>query len=195
MCAKTFGFLCNTIEYGMATELELLHKYLDASPGLVDLVYEHSLLVADKALSIAMKHPELKVNLEFLYAAALLHDIGVGVTNAPKIHCYGKLPYICHGYKGREILDCEGLPAHGLVCERHTGTGLSLQEIIARDLPLPHRDMMPVSLEEQIICFSDLFYSKSKPSFRPTVRDVRASLQKRGIEGVQRFDEWCRLFH
>ncbi len=55
----------------------------------------------------------------------------------------------------------EGYPRHALVCERHTGAGLSLEGIIAQDLPVPHREMVPVSLEEQVICFADKFYSKT----------------------------------
>jgi len=42
----------------------------------------------------------------------------------------------------------EGYPKHGLVCERHTGTGITLEMIIKNNLPLPHRDMVPVSMEE-----------------------------------------------
>ena len=72
-----------------------------------------------------------------------------------------KYPYICHGYLGAELVRKEGFPKHALVCERHTGAGLSLQNIIQQDLPVPHREMTPVSLEEQIICFADKF-SKSK---------------------------------
>lgn len=57
----------------------------------------------------------------------------------------------------------EGFPRHALVCERHTGAGISLQSIIDQQLPVPHRDMVPVSLEEQVICFADKFFSKTHP--------------------------------
>ena len=36
---------------------------------------------------------------------------------------------------GAEILRAEGFPQHALVCERHTGAGLSLEDIIAQQLP------------------------------------------------------------
>ena len=39
----------------------------------------------------------------------------------------------------------EGFPRHALVCERHTGAGMSLQSIIDQQLPVPHRNMVPVS--------------------------------------------------
>jgi len=174
--------------------LTLLHKYLAATPGLYGIVYDHSRLVADKALSIASNHPEIPVNRIFLEEASLLHDIGVVKTNAPGIHCFGTLPYLCHGFIGYEILMSEGYPLHALVCERHIGTGLTCDEIIRRGLPLPHRDMVPVSLEEQLICFADLFYSKSKPTLEFTVSDVRTSLANYGEAGLQRFGAWCERF-
>ena len=54
----------------------------------------------------------------------------------------------------------EGFPRHALVCERHTGAGMSLQSIIDQQLPVPHRNMVPVSLEEQVICFADKFFQR-----------------------------------
>ena len=88
----------------------------------------------------------------------------------------------------------EGFPRHALVCERHTGAGLSLQQILAQHLPVPHREMVPVSLEEQVICFADKFYSKTRLTEEKSVAKARKSLEKYGAEGLQRFDRWCKLF-
>ena len=88
----------------------------------------------------------------------------------------------------------EGLPRHALVAERHTGTGLTLKQILERDLPVPHRDMVPVSVEEKIICFADKFYSKTRPQEEKTVEQAENSLVKFGPEGVDIFRDWCRLF-
>ncbi len=88
----------------------------------------------------------------------------------------------------------EGYPRHALVCERHTGAGLSLDQILAQNLPVPHRDMVPVSLEEQVICFSDKFFSKTHLDREKTLEKARKSLEKYGTAGVQRFDNWCKLF-
>ncbi len=79
----------------------------------------------------------------------MLHDIGVVRCNAPSIHCLGELPYICHGVAGREMLDNLGLHRHALVCERHTGSGLTVEDIIRQRLPLPHREMLPITTEEK----------------------------------------------
>ena len=97
---------------------------------------------------------------------------------------------------GRAILEQEGYPLHALVCERHTGVGLTCEEIIRKELPLPHRDMCPESLAEQIVCFADLFYSKNpgKLGERKTVAKVRKKLLPFGVEKVAVFDAWLIKF-
>ena len=107
---------------------------------------------------------------------------------------YKRQPYICHGYLGADLIRGEGYPRHALVCERHTGAGLSLEGIIAQDLPVPHREMVPVSLEEQAICFADKFYSKTHLEKEKSVEKARKSLERYGEEGVRRFDNWCEQF-
>ncbi len=174
--------------------LSILNRHLGSNTELFETVYMHSRHVMLKALYFADKHPELSVDRLFIEEAALLHDIGVYQTNAAEIHCFGTAPYICHGFLGREILEKEGLPQHGLVCERHTGTGLYLTEILAKNLPLPHRDLAPVSLEEQLICFADKFYSKSQLTKEFSVDEVRQKIAKYGPEGVLRFGRWCEMF-
>jgi uncharacterized protein len=101
-----------------------------------------------------------------------------------------------HGVLGRAILEQEGYPLHALVCERHTGVGLTLEDIIRQNLPLPHREMSPESLPEQIICFADLFYSKSRGRLaeRKTVEKVRKKLRHFGEDKVAIFDLWLAKF-
>lgn len=95
---------------------------------------------------------------------------------------------------GADLIRGEGYPRHALVCERHTGAGLSLEGIIAQDLPVPYREMVPVSLEEQAICFADKFYSKTHLEKEKSVEKARKSLERYGEEGVRRFDNWCEQF-
>ena len=99
------------------------------------ILLTHSRSVVDKALEIAGRHPELNLDRDFLYEGAMLHDIGVFLTDADSIFCFGDKPYICHGYLGADLMRAEGYPRHALVCERHTGAGLSLEQILAQDLP------------------------------------------------------------
>ena len=158
------------------------------------LLIKHSRDVADKALRIVDAHPELHLDRQFVEDGALLHDIGIFLTDADGICCYGDKPYICHGSLGAELMRREGYERHALVCERHTGAGLSLQQIIAQQLPVPHREMVPVSLEEQVICFADKFFSKTHLDREKSVEKARRSLERYGQEGLDRFDHWCRLF-
>ena len=83
---------------------------------------------------------------------------------------------------------------HAMVCERHTGAGLSLQGIMAQNLPVPHREMVPVSLEEQVICFADKFFSKTHLDTEKSVERALKSISKYGEEGVVRFNKWCECF-
>ena len=141
--------------------LAIINKYYPEDNELKHILLTHSRSVADKALWIAGKHPELNLDKQFLEEAAMLHDIGIFMTDADGICCFGSYSYICHGYLGADLMRKEGFPRHALVCERHTGAGISLQSIIDQQLPVPHRDMVPVSLEEQVICFADKFFSKT----------------------------------
>ena len=154
----------------------------------------HSRSVADKAIAIANAHPELKIDKQFVEEAAMLHDIGIFRTNAPGIQCFGTEPYICHGTIGAQLMREEGFPLHALVCERHTGAGLSLMEIERQNLPVPHHDMLPLSLEEKLICFADKFFSKTHLEKEKSLEQARQSLVKFGEEGVARFDVWASLF-
>lgn len=172
----------------------VFNKYYQPGTPLYQSVWSHSRLVAEKALQLAKAHPELNLDLDFVYEAAMLHDIGVFLTHAPSIYCMGDKPYICHGILGAELMRADGYPRHALVCERHTGTGLTVDDIIAQNLPLPHRDLCPVSLEEKLVCLADKFYSKSNPDREKPLDKVRQSVARYGEDSLRRFDEIAALF-
>ena len=174
--------------------IEIIDKFYPQDTEQRHILLIHSLSVAQKALKIVDAHPNLPINRSFVREAALLHDIGTFMTDAPTIQCFGEYPYIAHGYLGADLLRKEGFERHALVCERHTGAGLTLEEIIERQLPVPHREMVPVTLEEQIICFADKFFSKTHLDEEKTVEKARKSIAKYGEEGLNRFDGWCSLF-
>ena len=172
----------------------IIDKYYPEENELRRILMIHSRSVADKALAIAEAHPELPIDKQFVEEAAMLHDIGIFRTNAPSIQCFGTEPYICHGTIGAQLMREEGFPHHALVCERHTGSGLSLLEIERQNLPVPHHDMLPLSLEEKLICYADKFFSKTHLEREKTVEQARNSLLKFGEEGIARFDAWIELF-
>ena len=172
----------------------LIHKYYASQPELEALLLTHSQQVADEALRVADRHPELQLDRDFLYEAAMLHDIGIIHCDAPGILCYGTQPYILHGVLGAQMLRAEGLPRHARVAERHTGTGLTQAEIERRSLPLPPGDYRPETLEEQVICYADKFFSKSSPEAPKTLSHVLRSLSRFGDEGVRQFLLWHEQF-
>lgn len=173
----------------------IIDKYYAENIEAREILVAHSKLVRDKAMWIANKNPHLKVDSKKLEQGALLHDIGILFTHAPEIGCYGPHSYICHGYLGRELLEREGLNDVALIAERHTGTGLSVEAIKSQNLPIPHRDMLPVTIEEQIVCFADKFYSKGKNFGQEiSLEKVRKKLARHGSDQVERFNKWCELF-
>lgn len=178
----------------MIRAFSLIEKYYAYNRPLRHILLTHSRQVIRRALQVADRHPELELDRAFLAEASMLHDIGIMHTDAPGICCYGTEPYILHGLLGAEMLRAEGLPRHARVCERHTGTGLTLDTIERQQLPLPPRDFSPQTLEEQVICYADKFYSKSKLEQEKTPDQVRKSLAKFGADNVARFDAWHALF-
>ena len=160
--------------------LSIIYKYYPEDDDLRRLLLRHSRQVADRCLEIARKHKELPIDVQFLEEAAMLHDIGIRQCDAPGIHCHGTEPYIRHGMIGAEMLRHEGYERHARVCERHTGTGLPGYE--------------PETLEEQIVCYADKFYSKSDPDHVRSVVETAQSLEKFGREGVDKFLSWSRQF-
>ena len=172
---------------------EIIDKYYPDNE-LKHILLAHSRQVADKALEIVDRHPEFNADRQFVEEAAMLHDIGIIRCNAHGIQCFGTEPYVCHGTIGAEMLRAEGFPRHARVCERHTGAGLSLAEIIAQNLPVPHRDLTPETIEEQIICYADKFFSKTRLDQEKTLEQAIRSLAKFSEEGVVRFVKWSEIF-
>ena len=186
--------------------LSIIDKYYSGQEELKALLLHHSRQVADKALELCAAHPEWQADTQFVEEAAMLHDIGIFRCNAPGIQCFGDAPYICHGHEGAELLRREGYPRHARVCERHTGAGLTVAEIRQRALPLDvppcpagvspqaWEPFLPETLEEQLICYADKFFSKTRPEQEKTPEQTERSLMKFGEDGVRRFLRWKEMF-
>jgi uncharacterized protein len=175
----------------------IIERYYERGSTSYLVLVEHGRAVSEKSLEIAKRLGRMNPDMEFIEEAAMLHDIGIFLTDEPGIGCFGDKKYICHGYLGREILEREGLPRHALVCERHVGVGLSCVDIENQDLPIPRRDMLPLTIEEKIICFADKFFSKRPGSLHreKPLEEVRKSIARYGPDKLQRFDEMYELFN
>ena len=174
--------------------IEIIEKYYDPKSELYNILIIHSSQVRDKALETVQKHPELGADSLFISEAAMLHDIGIFLTDAPDIECFGTHSYVEHGYLGADIIRREGYEKHALVCERHTGLGLTLEQIVKQNLPVPHREMVPVSIEEKIICYADKFFSKTKLEKELKVEKIVKKLDKYDPTQGALFLEWHELF-
>ena len=54
--------------------------------------------------------------------------------------------------------------------------------------------MLPVSMEEQVICFADKFFSKTRLEKEKSVEGALKSISKYGEDGIKRFNTWCERF-
>jgi uncharacterized protein len=185
-----------TIDSNEMDPLKIIEKYYRPGSKSYEFLVQHGRSVERKAIEVAERVRHLNPDMSFIEEASLLHDIGIFLTDSPELGCYGDREYICHGYLGREILEKEGLPRHALVCERHVGVGLTVKDIGNGKFPLPKREMLPISLEEQILCFADKFYSKDENSLleEKPLSKVREIILRYGEDKLKRFDEWLRLF-
>ena len=173
----------------------IIDRYYPEDNELKKIYIVHAEKVASLALEMAGRHPELGIDVLFVEEAAMLHDLGIFLTDAPRIYCYGSEDYLCHGYLGAELLRSLGLERHARVCERHTGTGLTKDQVAANGWNLPVKDFVPETIEEQLICFADKFYSKTKfLEQRRTLEQVVESMARISSESVEKVKLWAGMF-
>ena len=63
-------------------------------------------------------------------------------------------------------------------------------------MPLPQRDMLCETLEERIISYADLFYSKNPDNLwkKKSVAQVREKVEKYGKRQQKLFEKWYKEF-
>lgn len=180
--------------------MDIIQHFYPDDNMLRHILLQHSRSVRDYALACGQRHPELQLDTQLVADAAMLHDLGIFRCHAPGIYCEGNEPYICHGRIGAELLrgiareEGRDLEPYARVCERHTGAGLTAQEIVEQQLPLPPLDFLPETTEEKLICYADKFFSKSGDRKEKTPKHVKKSLARFGEAGLKRFLEWEQLF-
>ncbi len=173
---------------------EIIDKYYPGDTPLRAIFMKHAEQVAALALAIN-KSRGLGLDPYEVEAAAMLHDIGIFATDAKGIHCMGSDPYMMHGVIGGRLLREEGVPEEwARVAERHTGTGVTMEDIIYQNLPLPLADFCPETLLEKLVCYADKFYSKSGDMERKPLSKVRVSIARHGGDSLERFNRLCALF-
>lgn len=174
--------------------MEIIDRYYPAGTIRRDIYIKHCRQVADKALAIAESR-HLNLDRDEVETAAMLHDIGIFMTDAPGIDCHGEAHYLMHGVLGAELLRREGFPeAIARVAERHTGAGITREDIEAQGLSMPPGDYLPETQLERLICYADKFFSKSGKMEEKTLERVRRDMARFGEGSVKRFEDMRREF-
>lgn len=167
---------------------EIIDKYYPDGSRIREIYMRHCRSVADFALEIN-KHLNPPLDPAEVEAAAMLHDIGMFLTDSPKIECHGNAKYIQHGPLGAELLRSLGVSDEiANVAERHTGAGITVEDIESQNLPMEKRDYSPRTTLEKLICYADKFYSKSGSMDRKTMEEVRQSMAKLSENTLKRFE-------
>lgn len=135
------------------------------------------------------------------YAAligGLLHDIGTyfvlesdGSSNAGGILRFDGPNYILHGLRGYKYLIDNGFSEDAAQFARnHTGVGLTREQVVAQNLPLPAEDYIPQTVEQEIVMVADKYNSKSIPPRFLTVDSYRRKAARFGEDNANR---WMQL--
>ena len=114
---------------------------------------KHCLAVADAASRLACTlESRYAIDQNYLWSAALLHDIGRCVTHDP----------IMHGVEGYKLLVKLGHEEEAFVCASHILFGLEASEAV--QFGLPAQDFMPRTIEERLVPLVDLMIEGVQPT-------------------------------
>jgi uncharacterized protein len=167
-------------------EIRALHEKHAPSRAAFDLVYPHCVIVCGIAEQL-LARSDLDLDADLVRAGSLLHDIGVyRLYDAAGQELVA--PYLRHGLLGHELLAEEGLPE--AICRfasRHTGMGLSREDVRRQGLPLPAGDYLAESGEEQLVMYADKFHSKTDPPALVTAAAYAASIRRFGEDKAATF--------
>lgn len=167
---------------------EIIDMYYPVGSLRRDIYLRHCRSVADLSVEI-LNRKKLDLDPKAVEAAAMLHDIGIVMTSAPSIGCEGSEPYIAHGVLGADMLRRNGYDEFlARVAERHTGAGITAEEVVSQGLPIPVKDYMPQSELERLICYADKFYSKSGSMEIKPLDKVRRSMSRISTDTLRRFE-------
>lgn len=173
----------------------IIDKYYPEGTSSREIYMRHALQVTEKAIQTA-EACKLDLNIDDVRASAMLHDIGICFTNAPSIGCNGSEPYIKHGIIGAEILRREGYPEiYARVAERHTGAGITIEDIDTQGLPLPRQNYCPETILERLVCYADKFFSKSGDMKEKSIESIRRSMERHSPSTLERFNELYLFFN
>ncbi|MEU0933825.1 HDIG domain-containing metalloprotein [Embleya sp. NPDC005971] len=144
-------------------EITALHRAYAPTRAAFEKVHTHCGIVWRIAEQLLDGPAGAGVDRDLVRAGCLLHDIGVYRLYDEDGRLDGA-NYVRHGLLGVEILRKEGLPESlHRFCSCHTGVGLTRDDVLSRQLPIPVDDYLAESVEERLVMYADKFHSKSNP--------------------------------
>jgi uncharacterized protein len=150
---------------------------------VLEICWTHSLIVAEIGLMLAKKVKTnfgIEVDNDLVEIGGLVHDVGVYSCFDDNFKLIDK--YVRHAFLGYKILKKEGIEEKvarfALV---HLGVGIYKEQIIQDELDLPKKDLIPISLEEEIITYADGFHSKNEPGFN-SYKEQEEKMNKRLVD-------------
>lgn len=170
-----------------------LHERHAPTLEALDAVYTHCRIVCDIAEQLRARSG-LDADLGLVRAGALLHDVGVYQL----YDAAGRLDhaqYIRHGLLGHELLRAEGLPeALCRFASHHTGVGITREDVLRQELPLPPADYVAETPEENLVMYADKFHTKTAPPAFLTAAAYAASVRRFGADKVAAFEAMRAVF-
>mgnify|MGYP001586228174 FL=1 len=172
-------------------EIRKLHLKYALNKKVFLLIFTHCQIIKDISKQLIRKNG-LTIDRKLVMTGSLLHDIGA-YRFIDQQGIFDEINYIRHGIEGYQILSREGFPKElCLIAERHTGVGISKDDVVKQGLNLPARNYLPVTVEEKIIMYADKFHSKSS---RFNSFSAYALYVKRfGQDKVKRFQSLAQVF-
>ena len=174
---------------------KIINKYIKPGTPLHNIYVPHATLVTAKAVAIGQRLKIPAAKIRFIESAGMLHDIGIIKVNVIDFQTTGR-PYIQHLTEGAEILRREKLPKHARVAETHSGVGIYKEDIKKYNIPLPLKDYITKTIEEKIISFADLFYSKipERLFMQNPLEKIKKEISGYGKKYEKILNEWIKTF-
>ena len=115
--------------------------------------------------------PDSYIDEYAAFIGGLIHDIGTyfvlakdGSENDGGELRFDGPNYILHGLRGYKYLIDNGFSEDiAQFARNHTGVGLTREQVVAQNLPLPAGDYIPQTIEQEIVMVADKYNSKSIP--------------------------------
>jgi uncharacterized protein len=180
-------------------EIYALHVRHAPTPEALAVVYTHSEIVRRVAMELlAGRGPAAwstegdgaqrggiegdGIDAGLVRAGCLLHDIGV-YRLYDESGRLGHAGYIRHGVLGHELLAKAGYPeALCRFASRHTGVGITRDEVLRQKLPLPPADYVAQTPEEALVMYADKFHTKATPPSFLTAATYAAEVARFGAD-------------